>query len=714
MTVTSTEHQPLKSNLPDDHLERIYAGVLGKIIGVYLGRPFEGWTYERITAELGDIQYYVHDKLGVPLIVNDDDITGTFAFLRAIEEQHYSPDFTAADVGQTWLNVLIENRTVLWWGGYGMSTEHTAYLNLKSGISAPQSGSVAQNGVTVAEQIGAQIFIDGWAMLAPGDPALAASFAGRAARVSHDGEAVYAAQALAAMEAQAFVTRDIQALLDTALSVIPEDSLVAKLIHDLRRLHTSEPDWRRAREFVAAHYGYDRYQGNCHVIPNHALILLGLLYGEGDFQKSMLIVNTSGWDTDCNSGNLGCLLGIMNGLEGLETGPDWRTPVADRLYLPTAEGGRAITDAAREALWVTNLGRAIRDEAPLVFKDGARFHFELPGSVQGFTASDNSSIALRNVTGHSAAGQRSFQISYQGLALGRSGHVSTPTFSPLEALGFNGRSAYDMIASPTLYPGQVITARLEADVNNAAPVAAALAIEYYDAADQLAVYLGPSQLLQPGEDAVLSWQVPDLDGSPVATVGVRLDSRSGRQADGSVYLDWLTWSGMPTLELIRPQEGGTLWRHAWVSGADTFTDQWGETLRLIQNHGRGLVSQGTREWTDYRAEATLTPHLSAASGLGIRVQGMRRYYALLLVPGAIQLVKVLGHEQVLAEVPLDWTFDQTYGLTLEAVGTRLRGWVDGQLHFDVADEDNSLEGGAVGLIVERGMLTCQGVRVEPV
>ena len=49
-------------SLPNDYLERVYAGVLGKLIGVYLGRPFEGWSYEAITEHLGDINYYVHDR----------------------------------------------------------------------------------------------------------------------------------------------------------------------------------------------------------------------------------------------------------------------------------------------------------------------------------------------------------------------------------------------------------------------------------------------------------------------------------------------------------------------------------------------------------------------------------------------------------------------------------------------------------------------------
>ena len=49
--------------VPNDYLERVYAGVLGKLIGVYLGRPFEGWTYQRIIQELGPIEYYVHERL---------------------------------------------------------------------------------------------------------------------------------------------------------------------------------------------------------------------------------------------------------------------------------------------------------------------------------------------------------------------------------------------------------------------------------------------------------------------------------------------------------------------------------------------------------------------------------------------------------------------------------------------------------------------------
>jgi ADP-ribosylglycohydrolase len=366
--------------IPHDYESRVYAGVLGKIIGVYLGRPFEGWTYERIIEELGEIQYYVHERLNKPLIVTDDDISGTFTFVRALPDHGNRPDITPAEIGSTWLNYIIEEKTILWWGGMGNSTEHTAFLRLKSGTPAPQSGSMRTNSQVVAEQIGAQIFIDGWAMVAPGDPELATALARKAASVSHDGEAIFGAQVLAAMESQAFVERDLASLLDTALSFIPADSIIYRMIAELRELREREPDWRKARRWLATHYGYDTYGGNVHIVPNHGLMILSLLYGDDDFQKTMMIVNTGGWDTDCNSGNVGCLMGIKNGLSGLETGPDYRGPVADHLYLPTADGGRAITDALIETYHLVNSGRALAGLEPVAPKGGARYHFNLPGA----------------------------------------------------------------------------------------------------------------------------------------------------------------------------------------------------------------------------------------------------------------------------------------------------------------------------------------------
>jgi ADP-ribosylglycohydrolase len=383
---------------PSDYAERVYAGVLGKIIGVYLGRPFEGWTHERIMANLGEIKYYVNDRHDLPLwnrqlVVTDDDISGTFTFLRALPDYNNTLDLTPAQIGQTWLNYIIENRTILWWGGRGNSTEHTAFLRLRDGIPAPNSGSIALNSKTVAEQIGAQIFIDGWGLIAPGEPALAVDLARRAASVSHDGEAIYGAQVIAALIAQAFIEADLDKLIDIAVAFIPTDSIIYRLIADIRSWHAADPeDWYAARAKLAAKYGYDKYGGNCHIVPNHGLVILSLLYSQGDFHRAQTIVNTCGWDTDCNAGNIGCVLGVRNGLAAFEKGPDWRGPVADRLYLSTADGGRAISDALRETYHILEIAHALRDEKWIPPKAGARFHFSLPGSVQGFHPQDNLKI----------------------------------------------------------------------------------------------------------------------------------------------------------------------------------------------------------------------------------------------------------------------------------------------------------------------------------
>jgi ADP-ribosylglycohydrolase len=704
--------------LPNDYVERVYAGVLGKLVGVYLGRPFEGWSYERIMAELGEVWYYVNDRTdtvlrrNVALIVTDDDITGTFTFLKALPDYGNRRDLTPQQIGQSWLNYIIEGRTILWWGGVGNSTEHTAYARLKNGIAAPESGSIARNGKVVAEQIGAQIFIDGWAMVAPGDPELAADFARRAASVSHDGEAIYGAQVLAAMEAQAFVERDINKLIDCGLSFIPRDSVIARMIDEIRTWHAATDDWRINRERIDERYGYHVYGGNCHMVPNHGLIIFSLLHGNDDFQKSLMIVNTSGWDTDCNSGNLGCLLGIKNGLATFDAGPDWRGPVADRLYLPTGEGGDAISDAVRETYRIVNIGRALQQQAPLAPKNGARFHFELPGAVQGWQAETSarfgSTATLENVVGHSATGARSLAIRYSGVAYGRPARVATVTFIPPEAIEMPG---YALLAAPTLHPGQTVRAAVTADPADAAPVTCRLFLRSYGAQNRLETCYGPETTLAPGAHHTFTWPIAEMNSAPIAEVGIEIDST--QRAQGTVYLDYLTWDGAPDVLLTR-QADGEMWRRAWVDGCDQWDERWPEAFRLAQNSGVGMISQGSRDWIDYRATATIEPHLAESSGLGVRVQGMRRYYALLLcVGGTARLVKALDGTQTLAECAFDWSFGGSYELSMQVVGNRIQGWIDGRLLFDLEDADRPLTGGAVALLVEEGRIAADAVRVQP-
>ncbi len=711
--------------IPHDYAERVYAGVLGKLIGVYLGRPFEGWTYERIMKELGPVNYYVNERRDVALrshhlVVTDDDVSGTFAFPRALADNGFPKRLTSEQIGQTWLNYLVEGRSTLWWGGLGTSTEHTAYLRLKTGVAAPQSGSIEMNGKTVAEQIGAQIFIDGWAMVSPGNPEQAAYLAEQAGRVSHDGEAVHAAKLLAAMEAQAFVEEDVQKLIDVGLAFVPRDAIVRRVVEDVRAWHAGDngQHWERTRALIAERYGYDKFPGHCHVVPNHALVILATLYGQDSFQDAMRIATTAGWDTDCNAGNVACLFGIRTGLAGLDAGPDFRTPIADRMYISTADGGGSITDAVIETRRLVTAGHVLAGGQPPADSERAvRFGFEFPGSLQAFRCEAGSPallhpVGLSNVARKSRNGGRSLAITFSHLAPGRVARVGSPTFADKEV--FNMPTFYPLMASPTLYSGQTVECGFAAGSENSAAVSARLYARAYNERDNLGRVYGPHREIAPSGDAILQWRIPDTGSYPIFDIGLELSTSASSGANGCIYLDYLSWDGAPDLNLRRPDPESTMWKHAWINNTSHFHTDYG--LWVTSDEGLGSLLQGTREWMDYSVEAEITPFLANRWGLAARVQGRGRYYGLMfdrVDSGQVRLVRRRHMEAILAASRFVWHPDQTYLIRLEVQGDALRAFVGDRLILEAQDVEHGLRGGGVGLLVDTGSIFTHELRLRP-
>jgi len=160
--------------LQSDYLERLYAGFLGKNVGIRLGAPVEPaiWTFQRIRAVYGEVTSYLKPYR---TFAADDDANGPVFFIRPLVEGDPARPLEPGQVARAWLDYARDGKGMFWWGGYGVSTEHTAYLNLKAGIPAPESGSIARNGARVAEQIGGQIFVDTWGLVWPGRPDEAAT-----------------------------------------------------------------------------------------------------------------------------------------------------------------------------------------------------------------------------------------------------------------------------------------------------------------------------------------------------------------------------------------------------------------------------------------------------------------------------------------------------------------------------------------------------------
>ena len=125
----------------------------------------------------------------------------------------------------------------------------------------------------------------------------------------------------------------------------------------------------------------------------------------------------------------------------------------------------------------------------------------------------------------------------------------------------------------------------------------------------------------------------------------------------------------------------------------------------------GLLMPATREWRDYAVTADVTPHLVKRAGVAVRVQGLKRFYGLLLAPeDRVQIVRMLHGEEVLAVAAFEWRLGETYELTLEARGDRLVGRVDGGALIDATDD--ALDCGAVGLVIEEGRLGVERVGVS--
>ncbi len=686
---------------------QIYAGVLGKILGVYLGRPVEGWSYQKIQDTFGEVSYYVHDKVGVPLIVADDDISGTFAFFRAIADNGFKKDTTAEEFGKTWLNYIIENKTILWWGGLGRSTEHTAFLNLKNGIEAPMSGSIEVNGKTLAEQIGAQIFIDAIAMACPNDPELAVKLVRAAASVSHDGLAVDAACHLAALEALAFEEKDIDVLLDKASAYIKNEELKA-IIADVRDICSKEKDWRKVRAYLDPKYGYEVYPGCCHMVPNHVMVIASIILGGDDFQKSITIASSAAWDTDCNAGNVGAFNGIRLGVEGINAGADFRGPVSDLMYVVTSDGGSVVTDAVLETKKIALTAAKMAGEDYTPSKE--RYTFEYPGSTQGFLKCEYHTLdaaGVRILNENEVSGENGLRVECAHVAKGVSANVATQTFIDFSKLAQN----FSTVASPTLYSSQVVSTEVSLDEKSGdrEDIRVRPYILYYDIDNAVQVKYGEEW--QIGKDRqVFDWQVPDTEGMSIFKLGYQI--LSDTRFDGAVILHKIDWNGAPADFAQRGMLMNSIWNTnpLWLAGfassAVQFAADFKRTYCVSNVEDDGVVTIGSKEWKDYSVESTLYFSLHREGGMVLRSVGHKRFYAAVLSgwkKAQILLVKD-REKKVLGEVDYSYVEDEGYRLKFSAQQDTLRLDVNGETLLEVKD-DTYTEGGA-GFVISGGTMTC--------
>lgn len=290
----------------ETYKDKVEACWIGKNIGGTMGGPYEH------SRSILDVKGFTTDA-GEPL--PNDDLDLQLVWLHALE--NVGPyNITSSTLGEFWLSFITPH-----WNEYGI-----AKANMKRGLIPPLAGDYDNSW---CNSNGAWIRTEIWACVAPGIPALAAKYASEDAKVDHGaGEGTISSAFVAALQSSAFVISDLKSCIKIALEAIPAQSRTAQSIRLVQVYYDSGKSWVEARNAVL-NQNSDIGTGWFEAPSNVAYSVIGLLYGEGDFKKSMLTAINCGDDTDCTAATVGATLGILYGTAGVPT--DWREYIGDKI-----------------------------------------------------------------------------------------------------------------------------------------------------------------------------------------------------------------------------------------------------------------------------------------------------------------------------------------------------------------------------------------------
>lgn len=273
-----------------DYLDAVRGMWVGKFIGGTLGAPIEG-----VKSTHG-----FEGRLSLPNgVCENDDTDLQLLWLHALEE--HGPGLTAAQLAAEW-----REHVEAPWNEYGV-----AAANWERGFAPPKSGEISN--WFYGEGMGCAIRSEIWAAIAPGAPELAVRFALMDASLDHTGEGIEAEKLWAATESLAFFIPDIETLLKAAVVYVRPESRVASLVRDVMSW-CAEEEAAVVRERILWKYGRPEMT---HVLQNVGFVLVGLLKGGMDFERTLAITLNCGYDADCTAATAGAILGAMRGCRGI-------------------------------------------------------------------------------------------------------------------------------------------------------------------------------------------------------------------------------------------------------------------------------------------------------------------------------------------------------------------------------------------------------------
>lgn len=284
--------------------EKVLGCWMGKNIGGTLGGPFEGIPFKN------NLTYY--DPVPTGSMPNDD-LELQAMYVAALDRME-KPEVNREILAEIWKKHM----------NFHCDEYAVAMRNLALGIRPPWTGIFDNYYVN---GMGAAIRSELWACLAPGNPELAVKFAREDACIDHSGDGIEAEVFFAALESLAFVETDVRKLIDTALTYLSSDSILAEGIRTACSQWDQTHNWETVRDALFERYATE-FKTNVRI--NVPFTALALLSGGGDFGKTICDAANCGMDTDCTAATAGAILGILNP-DGI---PEiWRRPVGHELVV---------------------------------------------------------------------------------------------------------------------------------------------------------------------------------------------------------------------------------------------------------------------------------------------------------------------------------------------------------------------------------------------
>ena len=303
---------------------------MGQMLGNYIGFPFENLYIEEPIPVLVD-RVYTAEYSGTPeLKINRKDHRGYIPFVTATVRGAFSDDDTDIEfvtlhaVERYGLDITYPEITEAWKthiNDFIWVANREARTLMDQGFVAPDTGRKENNRHWF--QIDPQLVNEVWSAFYPGMIEQATERALWGARITNDGWGTHATMAYGAMISAAFFETDVNELIKIGARAIPKTGPFAEGLGDVIRWHKKNDDWRVTRKLIHdKYYVYKKgdYEAPVSVVSslvNGLTGMMSILYGDGDYLKTVGIATSAGYDCDNQAATTGGLIGVLLGMSGI-------------------------------------------------------------------------------------------------------------------------------------------------------------------------------------------------------------------------------------------------------------------------------------------------------------------------------------------------------------------------------------------------------------